>query len=426
MCRCLLLGLAAALVVSGEVRTLTLKEAAELALRQSPEVLLARLEERRAGGLVEVARDPFVPKVFAGSGLAYSNGFPMSIEGSAPSIVQARAVASVYNRTNKLLLAQAREQARGAQLESAERREEVVGRVIATFLDAERKGRLAEYAERQVASAEKVAGMMRSRVEEGRELALEGKRAELEVAKARQRQRAIAAERDAAEATLAYLLGLSPGERVRPAGEERTLAEAPATAEEAVREALSDNREIKRLESSLVAKGFEVAARRAERYPSLELVAQYGLFARFNNYEDFFRKFQRNNGQLGVSIQVPLLFGSGARGRASIAEAEAAQVRIRINQARSRIALEAEKQFAELEKAEAARQVSRLELEVAREALAVALARFEEGRAGLRQVEEARMAEQEKWMVYYDTVAQAEAARYALLERTGKLMAALR
>ena len=71
-------------------------------------------------------------------------------------------------------------------------------------------------------------------------------------------------------------------------------------------------------------------------------------------------------------------------------------------------------------------QVSRLDLDVARESLAVQLARFEEGRTTLRQVEEARIAEQEKWMAYYDAVAQMESARYALLQQTGRLMAALR
>ena len=36
------------------------------------------------------------------------------------------------------------------------------------------------------------------------------------------------------------------------------------------------------------------------RLPRADLVSQYGLFARFNNYDEFFRKFQRNNGQIGV------------------------------------------------------------------------------------------------------------------------------
>lgn len=425
--RCsVLLVLAATSIISAEIRTLTLKEAADLTARQSPEVLLARLDELRASAAAEAARDPFVPKFFVGSGLAYTSGFPMSIEGSAPSIVQARAVSSIYNKPQKLALAQAREQARGAGIATLGQRDSAVGRVVSAFLDSERRSKLVGSARRQVESAEKVNNLVALRVQEGRELPLEGKRAALELAKARQRLLVFEADRDAAEATVAFLLGLPPGDRVRPAGEERQPPELPASAEAAVEEALRENREIKRLESALVAKGFETQARRAERYPVLDLVAQYGLFARFNNYEDFFRRFQRHNGQLGVSIQLPVLFGPGLSGRIGVAESEAARIRLQINQVRGRVTLDTQKQFLELQKVDSARHVNRLELELARETLDVQLARFDEGRASLRQVEEARLSEQEKWMAYYDAVAQAEAARYALLESTGRLMAALR
>ncbi len=62
-------------------------------MAQNPDVTLARLDEENARHGVQVAKDPFSPRIVVGSGLAYSNGFPMSIEGSAPSIVQARCLA---------------------------------------------------------------------------------------------------------------------------------------------------------------------------------------------------------------------------------------------------------------------------------------------------------------------------------------------
>src|SRR5512135_952425 len=92
-----------------QVRTVTLREAVQLALKQNPDLTLARLDERKADEAVRVARDPFFPKVVAGSGLAYSNGMPMSIQGATPSILQAQASASVFNRRQTLLTAQARE-----------------------------------------------------------------------------------------------------------------------------------------------------------------------------------------------------------------------------------------------------------------------------------------------------------------------------
>ena len=64
----------AACLAQAQVRTITLKEAVDLAAKQNPEVALARLEESKAQQAVRIARDPFVPKVVAGSGLAYSSG----------------------------------------------------------------------------------------------------------------------------------------------------------------------------------------------------------------------------------------------------------------------------------------------------------------------------------------------------------------
>src|ERR1700744_308875 len=61
-----------------ENHALNMRQAVELALKQNPDIVLARLDEQRTREAVRVARDPFTPRVGAGSGLAYSDGFPMA------------------------------------------------------------------------------------------------------------------------------------------------------------------------------------------------------------------------------------------------------------------------------------------------------------------------------------------------------------
>ncbi len=160
----LLLALTAPAVFGADVRTMTLREAVDLALKQNPDVLLSNIEEQRALAQVAIAKDPFVPKIVIGSGLAYSNGFPMSIEGSAPSVVQARAIASVYNKPQRLAIAQAKEEARAAGLGTQSKREEAIAQVVQSFLDAERRGRRAELAGKQLETAEKLLGIVKVRV----------------------------------------------------------------------------------------------------------------------------------------------------------------------------------------------------------------------------------------------------------------------
>src|SRR5450755_1091339 len=166
----LFLGLAG--VLRGEVRPMTLRQAVGVAVRQNPDIALARLDEENARQAVRVAKDPFTPRLTVGSGLAYSNGFPMSIEGSAPSIVQANATQYLFNRQQSFAVAQAREDVRGAGFGVAGKRDEVAYRTAELYLDAERAVRVGELAGKDAESLQKVLETVRAQVLEGRALPL--------------------------------------------------------------------------------------------------------------------------------------------------------------------------------------------------------------------------------------------------------------
>jgi outer membrane protein TolC len=278
----------------------------------------------------------------------------------------------------------------------------------------------------QAESLDRILGAVHSRVSEGRELPIEARRAELNLARARQRAAALEADQEFAERSLATVLGFSAEDRVQAAESVRTFSGLPDSEEEAVDAALASSKEARRLESAMQVEALEIRRQRAERLPRLDLVAQYGLFSKFNNYEEFFNKFQRNNGQIGVSIQVPLLPGPGVSARIAQAEAGRARLRAELQAARNRIELETRRSYQRVHQADMARQVSKLDLDLAREEVSLLLARMEEGRASLQQVEEARFSENEKWIAFYDAQSAAERARLELLLRTGGLVAALR
>ncbi len=415
-----------ACVACAQVRTITLKEAIDLATKQNPEIALAQLDQRKAGAAVQVARDPFMTKIAAGSGLAYSSGIPMSIEGSTPSIIQAQASQSLFNRQQTNLVAAARENARGAVIDASAKRDEVVLRTALAYLDAERSARMAETLRKQVESLERIAQTVTLRVNDGRELPVEAKRANLDLARSRQRLESLGADREYAEDLLAALLGIETGERIRVAVEDRAPAPAPPSEDACAEAALAASTEVRRLESALVAKGFEVRAQKAAKLPRVDLVAQYALLGRFNNYDQFFSKFQRHNGQIGVSFVIPLFSGPAANAQVFQAESDVARLRLELESARNRIAINARHQYQQVKQAESAREVARLDLNVARDQVSLLLAQMEEGRAPLRQVEEARLAEDGKWLAFIDSNYALETARLNLLYQTGELLAALR
>src|SRR5579872_1527256 len=118
-----------------EVHSLTLKQAVEVALKENPDVVLARLDEQKAKEGIGIAQDPFRPKLFAGSGAAKVWGYPSSIEGAAPSIIQARTDMALFNRPKSYELARVREVARGAAIGVQAKTDEIAYQTASLFID---------------------------------------------------------------------------------------------------------------------------------------------------------------------------------------------------------------------------------------------------------------------------------------------------
>ena len=412
-------------VACAEVHTLTLKQSVAIALRQNTDALMARLDEQRAQAGVRIARDPFVPKVYGGSGLAWTSGYPNSIEGSAPSIFQARTNMALFNRPKSYELAEARENARGATLDTAVKLDDITYRTSTMFLDTAQLARNMQSVQQEVASLSQVNESVQLRVSEGRDIPVTGKRAELSLAQSRQRYQALQADQVYAEESLALVLGFPDGDRVHPAIEEPLVLEMPADEAACVTVALENNKQIRSLQSQLQAKALEVRAQHSTWMPEIDLVAQYARFAK-RNYQDFFLKFQPDNGQLGVSIKIPILVGAAPSAQATQAEVDAAKLRAQVNEIRNRTALDTRKSYQDIHRAELGRDVAKLDLDVARDQVSVLLAQLEEGRTTRQAVEEARLTEQGKWLAFYNSEHSLEKAKLTLLKNTGTLQSALR
>ncbi|HLJ45483.1 MAG TPA: TolC family protein [Bryobacteraceae bacterium] len=426
MLRLLIAGfVTAASLCAAEVHTLTMRQAIELALKQSPEVVLARLDEQRARQQVRIAKDPFTPKVYGGSGLAYTNGYPTSIEGSAPSIFEARTSMSLFNRQQSYQLASTRESLRGASLDAQAKSDDVAYKTATLFLDAKQATRTRGSVEREIASLERVSEAIRTRVSEGREIPLEAKRADFNLASARQRALVAAANQEYAEGSLALVLGYPVGDRVRAADDDSGQLTIPESEQATVQQALQNSREIKRLQAQLQSRMLDVRGYKSARLPVVDLVAQYSLLAK-HNYVQFFNKFQRNNTELGVSVTLPLLVGSAAGGYLSQAEIDISKMRAQVAEAEKRISVDAAKGYQDVKLAESGRDVAKMDLDLTRDNVTVLLAQQDEGRVSQAQVDQARMVEQEKWIAYYDAVNTIEKAKLSLLRETGSILAALR
>jgi outer membrane protein TolC len=411
---------------AAETRTMTLKQALDLALQQNPDLVIARLDQQRARDQVTITKDPFSPKVFAGSGAAWTYGFPTSIDGQAPSIVEARTSMALFDRPQSYLVAQAKEALKGTEFDLAAKQEEVAYRVASLFLDARTAALSLAAAQREADNLARVQQLVEARVQDGRELAIESRRAGLGVLRSKQRVEALGLDVLSAESSLAEVLGMGINDRVQADQDEPVGVAMPESEDGTIAQALESNPELKRLASNLQAKLLEVKSYKAQRLPKIDLVAQYALLGKYNNFDQYFTKFQHNNIELGASISVPVLAGRASSAYASQADADAAKIRAEISRTRGRIANDLRRAFQDVRRADASRDLARADLDLARDQISIDLAQMEEGRLPAAKTEQDRATENEKWLALYDAQTASERARLGFLRQTGTLLSALR
>jgi outer membrane protein TolC len=419
-----ILPLFSAALAGAEVHSLTLQQVLEIASRQNPDVALARLDEQRAEQGIKVAVDPFRPKIYGGSGLAYTYGYPNSIDGNAPSLFQLRTDMALYNRPKSYAVAAARERARGSQFSAQAKAEDVAYQAADLYLSAHQLKQQSEVLATQMPGLQKVLASVTAAVAEGTQLPLEQKRAQVNLTLSQQRLSSAQLDTDYYEMLLAVALGFPATDRVEPAEATVTLDMTPPNEDQATDLALRNNRDLRRMESEVMVKELDVRSFKAERLPQMDLVAQYSLFAKYN-YQEYFQKFQSNNFQLGASIRIPILVGSASHGQALQAYTDMQKIRIQKDQIRNKIISDTHRGYEQFKKAESIRDLSRMQLDLAREQLTVLLAQNEEGRTPLAEVEKARLDESEKWMSFYDAEAQVTRAKLAIMRDMGTLVASL-
>jgi outer membrane protein len=412
-------------LAGAETRTLTLRQALEIAVAQNPDVVLARWDQQKARDQILIAKDPFYPMVYGGSGLAYSPGYATTIDGNPPSVFEARTDMTLFDRAQTYKVAEAKEGLRGSGFDVTRRQEEAVYRVASLFLDAEQAAHSLESAGKQVENLAKVKELVDARVAEGRELTIESKRADLNVLRAKNSVDKLTVNLIEAETMLAQVLGMGPDDRVRAAAEERAAMAIPISEDASIEEALEHSPELRRLESDMEMKTLEIKSYHAARLPKVNVIAQDNIFAKYN-YTDINFAFHTNNPVLGASITVPLLVGRTARAYASQAEADVAKLRVEVARTRSRITADLRRAYQEVKSAESSRKLALADLDLTREDLDVRLAQYEEGKLPRATVEALRATENEKFLAYYVSQQAEERARLNVLRLTGTLLAALK
>jgi len=405
--------------VAQEPVALTLKHVIQLALQNSKEIQVAKIQASVADRAAEITKSQFMPNLYAGSGAGYTYGIPETPGGRAPAIFNVSYTEQIFNEPLRGQAKETQEQAKAQKIMLEDTRNNVITRTAMAYLELGKVRHSLELLRKEQESAEKILQVTQERQGEGYELPVEVTKAQLTKAQVIERILQLEGREDELEVFLRYQLGFSEAQAV-----EVTPEELPGEAEQAgdnlVAMAMTHNAGLQLAESDVRAKEFRLKGERRGYFPTLELVSVYSVLAKFNNYSQFFSAFQRNNFNAGIDVRVPI-FSAQTKAAIGLAQINLEAAKVNLTNKKTELSADVRQKTRRVRERDAAKEVARLELQLAQQNVAVFQSQFAEGKLNLREVEKARLEENEKWMAYLDASFQKQQAQLELLKTAGQL-----
>jgi outer membrane protein len=402
---------------------LTLHQAVTLALQNSRDVKLAQVQYNVALGEVGVDRAAFLPNLYTGSGAAYTHGFPSLPGGQAPAVFQLDYTQALFDPLLKGAQHAAEDRAKSQKLELDRVRDDVIVRTATAYLELAEVRHSIELMLGEQASGGKILEAIRERVAANQELPIEVTRTQLTLA--RIAERVVKSEDREAflEAQIRDLTGVPDAQSVEVEPEDASFAAQLASAQsEAEIESLAiqSDRGIAEAENERAAREQILKGARWSYFPTVNLVGQYSVLSKFNNYLEFYQKFERNNVNVGVQITIPL-FSAKTRANVSLAKSQLSEAELMLGNKRQQVRFDVQQKARSVRELDASREVARLDLQLAQETLQSEQAKFDQNRITLQEIEQARLDENDKWVAFLSADFARQQAQLSLLQATGQL-----
>jgi outer membrane protein len=405
--------------------TLTLQEAVRLALLRSPEVLLAESQAVRTREAVRETQSLNRPQVYTGTGLAYNNGYPLSMEGAAPSIFQVSASQALFSKKNSNLIREAEESGKAGRFGVESARNELALRTARVYYQLHQLRKMVELASARLDGTQKQQKQIEALLAAERLRPVELTLSRTATLSAGQQLLVAREQSKLAETEIRQLTGLSEGVSIRTSEPQIENSIFSLQIETLYAQALEGTPEISQSEATIRAKEFHVEAEKGENLPKAELVGQYALFSRTNNYADYFNRFSRNNFLLGLSLQIPVFNGFRTSSRVAQSKQEVSEARYRLEGMKSDLKLTIERCLSALRIARGASEFAHSDAEAAREMVHVNETLLEGGRITPRDMEESRLLLHQKELALLETEQTVFQGKLDLLRAVGRITSAL-
>jgi outer membrane protein len=397
---------------------LTLTQAVSLALANSRDLELARVKYTVAKNQARVSRTPFLPNVDAGSTLARSSGYPVTINAQPPSLFQVNYSEAIFDEPVRSQFHAQEEHAKSLEIEVARTRDDVIVRTVTSYLELAKSRHALDLLHDESASAQRIVQYTRERAAAGMDYSIEVTRSELTQARIQLQIVQLGGQIEILTDGLHKLTGLPP-ERLEAISTER-LPEIDQPTADHVQDAVENSPILKEMGFERSARQVALKGARRGYWPSVDLVAQYNLFAKFNNYQQFFTTFQRNSAAIGVLIRIPV-FSPKTSANVALARSQLSEAELTLANLRDSAQIATKQSTINAADLNAKLTVARLELTLAQEYLALVQSRFDQGQATLKDLEQARLDEGAKSLAFLDSDFAYQQGELALMQMTGRL-----
>ena len=405
--------------ICAHAETLPLARAIQLALAHGTSSAIANADVQRTFAAYREVRNSYIPQLVVGSGLGYSYGFPLTLEGSAPSIVNVVTQSTIFNPAQRQFQNAAKTEWRAAQLQDKDQRSSVIQDVVISYAElAKWEARLLRSQEDEVHASQLEKAVVQ-RLQEGVDSAMDLNKAKLTTARARLRITQAHGSADVLRRHLSVLTGL-PQSSIEVVPETVPALPALSSEDDLPSKAVASSPAIQSADQHAIAEAFRASGEHRALLPSLDFAAQYARLSTYNNYDRFYNNFQADNATIGVSFRFPI-FNAPQRARAQGADADALKAKKQAEAARDKVSEETLKLQRAVEQLAAAREVAQLEYQLAQSGLEAAQTRQDAGTGTLHDLVDARGQASERYLLFQDSDFEYQRARVNLLRATGEL-----
>src|SRR5262249_41398399 len=250
---------------------LTLRRAIELALQNSKDIQVAKLQARLADHSAQITKAQFLPNLYAGSGAGYTYGIPETPGGRAPSIFNITYNEQIFNEPLRGQAKELQEQARSQKILLEDARNTVISRTAAAYLELAMVRHSLDLLRKEQSSADKIIEVTQERQKENLELPVEVTRSQLTKARVVQRVLQLESREDELEVFVRSQTGLAENTPIEVSPEELP-GEAEQEGANLVALALQNNAALRLSEADVRAKEFRLTGEKRAYYPTLQFV----------------------------------------------------------------------------------------------------------------------------------------------------------